>query len=976
MAAGGYALAAVLVVMAAMLLLAVGGLALVGIERKTARSYSDSKRAEWVARAGLEDVRSLLREQAANDHFLVLAGQPETTSEDRDPLDYLYLVRGEAGGDGVQWNQFPLFSAATELRTVDSLDQSLDPEPFLGDEVGEFSTLPWADPARIAWIDITDDDDRIVGRYAFWVEDLQARLDATASGNERDEGDHQRVAYPSPAPGIQDDPDEPQRQVALFAIDPAADGDTDTSELDKKLIEGEPLLVSPDSVLAAAGVEPPLERGIDGKLIDPQADALERNVNPGTVPYLERAEVPFAEGISGELSGQPKLNLNALLAEDRGTAVNDFKEQVLSALPDFEERAGGFPDDYVATLAANALDYADADSEGSVEEGRYRGLDAYPLISEVLTRFRWEGIEIDDGRKYIILSGTIYAELWNMSDQPVSGEVQVSYETNYGFDLGVIPDLNLGSAEFLEDPEVASPLLTRDGGYYWLPPVDVDLLPNEYRLINFGGVRYRIDAGPSAVWITSPIVLGGDENGESGYRMKWNGNLVDQSRDNMIRPDTHVNYPLNTESNPRQGVWSTIPGHSYAPARFEHVNNMGDPRMAFYLQLPQDPNDYPDNYSPNRRTIRWGNIYALDSSTKPKVYGRVMPSEWPDCGHNTPYGDVPPAVRAGRGGGSARGDERVDPDDPQFFENVPEPEPLKAPMRISNRGRFYSATELGRAYDPLMWQPAYESPSKTNRLLDGRMPDGETWPLVTEGSAASTRYGGGNSLRIGRPEHPRFNQPGLHAAHLLDLFHAGSPGGTEPDEGDLYWVDGRVNLNTAGRDVLRALAVGKLAQDPVLAERVSNSHQSDNEMAPPTEDLELGTPVAARAADIIADAILRERPFASAAGLAAVEDSSGEPVFGNRDLYSEEDRIQWSDAAAEEVFARVYNSSTLRSRNFRVWVVGQALAPRDSGSGSEPDVLAEARKVFTVHAGPEEREADGTIDPANFHPAVLHENDF
>lgn len=975
--AGGYALASVLVVMAAMLLLAVGGLALVGIERKTARSYSDAKRAEWIARAGLEDVRGLLREESANDHFLVAAGRRESLATNREPLDYLFLLRGEAAADGVRWNQFPLFSAETERRTGDSLEAPLDPAAFAANPGIELDVRPWADPAQLSWIEVTDEDDRIVGRYAFWVEDLQARLDATVSGNERDGGSHERVAYPSPAPGIEDDPDEEQRQVALFAVDPAVDGDVDASELDRQLIEGSGLLVSPDSVLAAAGVEPPLERDGDGRLVDPRADTLERNVNAGVFPYLERAVVPFAEGIDAELSGQPKLNLNALLARPRGTAIDEFKEQVLAGLPDFEERRGGFPDDYVATLAANALDYADADSEGSVKEGSYRGLDAYPLVNEILVRFRWEDIEREDGRKYLVLSGTVYAELWNMSDQPVSGEVQLSYETNYGFDLGVIPDLNLGSPDFLEDPEIASPLLPSEDGYYWLPPLDVDLLPNEHRLVNFGGVRYRIDAGPESVWITSPIVLGGDENGESGYRMKWNGTIVDQSRDNMIRPDTHINYPLDTKSRPRQGVWSTLPGHSYSPARFEHVNNMGDPRMAAYLQLPQDPNDYPDNYSPNRRNVRWGNIYALDSSTKPKVYGRVMPSEWPDGGHNTPFGSVPPAVKAGRGGGSARGDERIDPDDPQFFNNVPEPEPFKSPMRISNRGRFYSATELGRIYDPVMWRPTFSSAGKTNQLLDGRMPNGETWPLVEEGAPASTQYGGGNSLRIGRHEHPRFNQPGLHAAHLLDLFHAGTPrSGDVPDEGDFYWVHGQVNLNTAGRDVLRALAAGLLEQDPVLAERLSNSHRPNNDMAPPTEELELGTPAAQKAADVIADAIIRERPFSSAAELAAIEDGAGEPIFGNRELYTKKDRIQWSDAAAEEVFARVYNSSTVRSRNFRVWIVGQALAPRESGSTAEPTVLAEARKAFTVHAGPAQREADGSINPADFHPSVLHENDF
>jgi hypothetical protein len=85
--------------------------------------------------------------------------------------------------------------------------------------------------------------------------------------------------------------------------------------------------------------------------------------------------------------------------------------------------------------------------------------------------------------------------------------------------------------------------------------------------------------------------------------------------------------------------------------------------------------------------------------------------------------------------------------------------------------------------------------------------------------------------------------------------------------------------------------------------------------------------------------------------------------------------IQWTDAAAEEVFARVYDASTFRSRNFRVWVVGQAISPTTSTTAT-PIVLAEVRKVFSVFADPGERNPDGTISPANSKLRIIHENDF
>ncbi|OYV03639.1 MAG: hypothetical protein CFE26_21110, partial [Verrucomicrobiales bacterium VVV1] len=57
----GFTLPAVLVIASALLLLAIGLLLIVGIERKTARSYLDRQRAELTARAGLEDVAAVLR---------------------------------------------------------------------------------------------------------------------------------------------------------------------------------------------------------------------------------------------------------------------------------------------------------------------------------------------------------------------------------------------------------------------------------------------------------------------------------------------------------------------------------------------------------------------------------------------------------------------------------------------------------------------------------------------------------------------------------------------------------------------------------------------------------------------------------------------------------------------------------------------------------------------------------------------------
>jgi hypothetical protein len=295
---------------------------------------------------------------------------------------------------------------------------------------------------------------------------------------------------------------------------------------------------------------------------------------------------------------------------------------------------------------------------------------------------------------------------------------------------------------------------------------------------------------------------------------------------------------------------------------------------------------------------------------------------------------------------------------------------------------------MGRAYDPLMWLPTYEKASDTQKIRNGLMPSGRsTWPSVVLASPESSDHGGGNTLRIGRAEHPRFEVPeedgdglvaGQHAAHLLDLFHVGKPKSADEDQrmGNLVKVDGKVNLNTATETAIRALLVGNLGQDPMLSKQLSKNHLINDFMAPPTTFLELGTPTREKAGDVIVEAIIGQRPFASAAELASIEAADGEKIFGNREMYREGTAIQWSDSAAEEIYGRIFEASTFRSRNFRVWVVGQAIAPRSRNSTGEPEVLAESRKVFNLFADPGERADDGTINKIGYEPTVIHENDF
>ena len=458
--------------------------------------------------------------------------------------------------------------------------------------------------------------------------------------------------------------------------------------------------------------------------------------------------------------------------------------------------------------------------------------------------------------------------------------------------------------------------------------------------------------------------------------------MVDQARGAIHRNDCSVNYPLDTKDKSRQRFRAAIPSHSHSRGAF--INNMGDPRMSFYNQSPQDANVYPQNFSPNRRNIRTGSVYSATKTNT--VYGRVLPSEWPDGGHDSAFGTDTIYGLVGMTASNFEDEHRIDPDNAGFYKSLPYDytnatskalAEKEAPTRISNLDRFYSATELGRIYDPVMWQ--------VRATTDTTNTPGESWGDVLTSSTSSGDYGGGNTLRIGRPEHQGFDKPETRATRLLDLFHTGISRSTDvaQRQGNVVEIKGQVNINTAPKSALRMMLAGPLAQDPEIRKFLSNSDSPGTKKYPqysPITPIPDPIDISSR----IADAIIRNRPYASTSDIAAVKEKDGTPLFGNPKLFdgysggvngTNYPLVQWTDSAAEELFARVYEATTTRSRNYRIWVIGQAVTPTTSTTAT-PEILSEVRKCYSVFADPGERNPDGTIDPKKINIKVTDENDF
>lgn len=1027
--AAGFTLPSILVVVSALLILAVGLLLVVSIERNTARSFVDRQRATLAARAGLEEVKGILERETSNDDFLVIQSKlPAPLATGYDPAPHLFIARGKAATNNPSFRYVPLFSrptgavavAETNGLSAPDLVQNGVPDKISTAPAGyaKFTTLPYQDDVQAAWVPVTNSKNQMIGRYAYWVEDLQSRVDARTAGNTKDADSHKRYGWKVgdtaklkagdmtaqfPAPGLNAekpkpgddgrDAEPPLDQVALHLLDPAS-GPKDSSTLDKTIIDGRKALLSPNSVLAVAGIAPPLTRD-KGHLIDVKARQVEEALTAEVWPYDEQPLVPFAYGIDSSVVGKPKLNLNAFLSKAPAAAVDEMAAWIQSGLPKFDARKGGFPDNYLKTLAANAIDYADADSDGTVSSGAtagtnaYRGLDAYPLMSEVILHIKYKGVAISKGRRVFMWEMIAFVELWNHTNFEVSGKARVSYENGM-----IKPAIGAGTAgdrfdspTLMDSSQVTStPALQKIGGRYFSAPFGVTLKPNQYKFYKAVSVEYKMDVGPSSGTIQSKFFV--DEDlGSSGISMMWNDREVDRS-DKLVRGNSSPTNPQNeyTTSSPEQSGKANIPGHSYGPYNNkkpfpDYRNNMGDSRQALYLRgaaYPVADNSYPGNVSPNRRNVRNVSIYK-NAKGQDNVYGRVMPSEWPDGGHDVPVSALTPPD-------FYPPDNDYDPTDLTKFPDYISPNEGDSPTFISNRGRFYSAVELGRLFDPLMYLPTYDTSGDSGTILTGKMPSGRvSWPSVEVNNTTDIYYGGGNTLRIGRPEHPNFDQPakhapvdmpGNHAARLLDLFHAGKSRSEDKSErdGPVVRIEGQVNVNTASEDALRAMAGGLLAMDPRLVKRTSETH-STTTFAPPVSPLEVSSPTQTKQADQVAQAIIRSRPFTSVSEVASILSTNGKVLLGNRDLLPDANKIQWSDAAAEELFGRIHESSTPRSRNFRVWVVGQSIAPTQL-TNTSPEVLSESRRVFTLFADPGVRKSDGTIEPAEFHPKIINENDF
>lgn len=910
----------IMVVLAAVIVIALMSSA--SLERGTAKSVDDRYQAEIAAQNGLEAAKKALIASptatapvTADDTFLVVRiDAPAVPVNPAPPVttaSYYYLAKAQAGTNKIDY--YPLFAGGTPT-TAQAINLAAGapqpavtrPTPPPNPNPGSAGTAAvdtdsgktkivkayppvssWLGAPSTQWIEMHDPNDTSTAapytlpyqRYTFWIEDLAGYLDASQVGNENGAGGkHQRANGVSP------------NEVALFTIfDQAQPADSGTT-LAKNLIDNRALLFTVPTLQQVAASPAPTPAG--------QIDATQPNLAArlGIDSGGEQALVPFGYGYPNE--GQPKTNLNPLItAKD----VTSIANAITTALPNFRNRAGGLPEatfDYAKNLAANIIDYADANNAPTTDGSTYRGVGAFPFLVEAFDLNNWVAVTGGAPNDYFVtIEVTTYIQLWNPHNIPVNGSLTVHYEN--------VDNLNVNGNLVNYTP----------------PPDYVDtafsMNPNEYRVIKLpkpssGGTfqpqSYSFDWGPTPPATAGPTPSQSNipmslPNGTTAntLSLKWNGKLADRTYKNVTRSFDPTGMRYNATKAFGKSVWK---GNA-APPIYPTTGTPGDPRISYYLAQAWTSGNYDTNSS-------WGGRLWLPG-VSPVV--QIQPSTWPDGGHDSTLGFNPT--------NATTPDVAVTKVTPAY--SAAGPDAQKWVSRLSTKGSLDTLVELGNVFDPSQWSYPIPTVNPTTSLPD--IPSTAATPNPTPGAG-----GGGYTLCIGRPEFSKFDSNGQRAWQLLDIFALGAR----------VVTTGLVNLNTAASEALRAVATS------IILNRDAAIVPSGTLYPPKTAN-------AAREADLFAQAVVNSRPLLSLGQLQTITNTNG-PFFGNPNQWKGETAsstssaqpTEWNDSGREELFSKILSLTTVRSRNFRVFVTGQSL-------DKNGNVLSTVNKVFQVFLDPTNR---------------------
>jgi hypothetical protein len=543
---------------------------------------------------------------------------------------------------------------------------------------------------------------------------------------------------------------------------------------------------------------------------------------------------------------------------------------------------------YITNIVANIIDYADKDANPTTK-GSNVGYESYPLPVVFSDQIAWNRATVLSNSTITV---TTYIQLWNCSTL-TSPAVTYTLINNF-------QDKYLKSDGTISPVRIFSNSLSNSLSVPALGPNQIIILATTNTTNVGANATY-----PGGLQITN--TLGINDNSPTGYAT--NTNLFELRLTNGTIISQHKGFYTRVGQKITNQSWD-FEGTVLTMSRPNGIAPIGDPRMLrFITNSSADTLDYRSSSSGN---LKWGG-YA-NFKDKPSVTNiwNGHPDNWPD-GRKSGAASLTGTGQTGGAGGSI-----------PVAVGTPITLPGTAPAILSTNGNYLTIFELGNVFDPMQWKPPATFTANTNYYncsID------QTWT-----NTGAELYGGGTTLRIGRPEHSRFAwtnvsgqaQPNMKASAvaLLDIFCVD----TNTDANIIGRFDdgNQININTAPPRVLQALASGVIL----------------------TNDPATNIKIPATAIDAFVKGVTNFRakyPFYSASQLAFIGTDTNWPntntwptgaVFSPKTMGITEG----NDAAVEEWFSKIYALSKVQTRNYRVYVQAQLI--RTKGTSTNVSTLS------------------------------------
>ncbi len=835
----GFALPMTIIAIAGLTLLLIGLLTVISLERKTARSYSDSARADHAVESGLAVALASLTEIAKRDDTLVFRIEDPvkgTVPATDRPLGFReqFFNYGAIFENGA-WRGIPLFSGQSETALgtgridttplITQLSAYVAGASPIGRTTEHDQSIPQA-----KWVDVTSSQPNGYDlRYAFWIEDLSGRIEGKNAGTlARDEG----------------------KTVAELAYATVFDPLAASPVIPPKLVAARPNLRTTASLRSV--------------LTTDQTKRIEPNIHFLKITPPVPAVKVIPQGFGYADAGKPAPDLNTLVKDKDVTKI---ASHIKLQLPQFENRKGGFPatEDYLKTIAASMIDYADKDSDATTGTG-YRGVDSYPFVNELFDRYEW----IAGSATSISIKVETFIELWNPTQQTISGNIEFTNVNKHTISIPLV-----GNRQFSE---------------VTFPVKAVTIPPNGFSVVPVGERTYTFPQGAfpaSELTFIDPTKATDYVATENTYQLKWNGKIVDTARGGLQRADGNL----------KPGLGNVKWKGNGSPAHDWSIGQPGDPRSSWYINTKVFASNYDKNSNWGGRALK-RNIGKFPPYSTP--YREVRFDKWADGGsHSTPGVDSGTDARIPTTTQIIVKSTGIPPVPPRIF---PPNQPTLAPAFISNAESYSSLGELGHIFDPAQWSN-----------------------VETSGGVGDQRAGGGFTLAIGRPEFAAFDKDGQRAAQLLDIFSLPAPNpdytriniNTAPREVLRSLIAGvKLDDDPMAPNVKpKQLAmIGDLFADQLIAHRNKSPLRALSDLNQIRKD-----PLTPRD-----HANSAHTPF-----FGNIERFDNAPVVTEPAVNAAlQDpcvvQPEWDDAGREELFRKVMNLVTFGSKTFRIVVAGEA----------------------------------------------------